>query len=174
MKSLPLASALLLVISTIAHAGTAEGLVALEAKDYVTARKEFESAAKKGDPEAHYQLALFYITYDLGVQPDMLRAASYFKNAAKRGHVAAARMYGYLNRAGEGVSRSDIEAFGWFSYAAKNGDAKSREELDTYFKGRSEKWHAKADRRALEIAADIKRQLAQDEVAKATGKPVVK
>ena len=168
MKRRALALVLLTVIAADARAGTAEGLAALEAKNYETARKEFETTAKEGDLEAYFQLGQIYL-FGRGVKPDRTRGANYVKHAALRGHVPAAKLYGNLHITGEGTIIDRVEAVAWISYAANQGDQEARQAVVSWRKMLGKK-QEKADRRVAEVEADIKKQIAKDQAAKAAAK----
>jgi TPR repeat protein len=71
-----------------AKADYATGMNALEKRDYATAFKEFQQAARLGDPRSQYQLGVLYVNGD-GTTADFNAAATWFKMAAAKNHVKA-------------------------------------------------------------------------------------
>jgi TPR repeat protein len=60
---------------------------------------------------------------------DYVPAVRVFRTMAKHGNAKAQSVLGIMYRHGEGVSRSPVRAFLWFSRAAARGDAKAKAEL---------------------------------------------
>jgi TPR repeat protein len=60
---------------------------------------------------------------------DYVPAMTVFRAMAARGNSRAQGLLGMMYRRGQGVSRSPVRAFVWFSRAAARGDAKARLEL---------------------------------------------
>ena len=60
---------------------------------------------------------------------DYVPAMKVFRAMAEQGHAKAQSVLGVMYRRGQGVSRSPVRAFLWFSRAAARGDAKARAEL---------------------------------------------
>ena len=60
---------------------------------------------------------------------DYVPAIRLFRPLAEQGNVKAQRVLGVMYRRGEGVKRSSVRAFIWFSRAAARGDAQARVEL---------------------------------------------
>jgi len=52
-----------------------------------------------------------------------------FRPLAEQGNAKAQRVLGVMYRRGEGVKRSSVRAFIWFSRAAARGDAQAKAEL---------------------------------------------
>jgi len=77
---------LLLVSAVPALAGVAAGDRAYANGDYQTAFREWEPAARHGDSDAQYGLALLY-HYGLGVRQDYRRAALWYERAVDQGHI---------------------------------------------------------------------------------------
>ena len=66
------------------------------------------------------------IAYNRG---DYMPAIRLFRPLAERGNAKAQGLLGVMYRRGQGVARSSVHAFIWFSRAAAHGDAKAKVEL---------------------------------------------
>jgi hypothetical protein len=60
---------------------------------------------------------------------DYVPAIRVFRAMAKQGNAKAQNVLGAMYRRGQGVSRSPVRAFLWFSRAAASGDAQAKAEL---------------------------------------------
>jgi len=60
---------------------------------------------------------------------DYVPAMQVFRAMAHQGNVKAQSVLGVMYRRGQGVSRSPVRAFLWFSRAAARGDARAKTEL---------------------------------------------
>jgi hypothetical protein len=60
---------------------------------------------------------------------DYVPAVKVFRAMAEQGNAKAQSVLGVMYRRGQGVARSPVRAFLWFSRAAKGGDAKAKAEL---------------------------------------------
>jgi len=60
---------------------------------------------------------------------DYVPAIVVFRAMAEQGNAKAQSVLGVMYRRGQGVTRSSIRAFVWFSRAAARGDAKAKTEL---------------------------------------------
>ena len=60
---------------------------------------------------------------------DYVPAIRLFRPLAEQGNAKAQRVLGLMYRRGEGVARSSVRAFIWFSRAAARGDATAKAEL---------------------------------------------
>ena len=60
---------------------------------------------------------------------DYVPAIRVFRAMAAQGNAKAQSVLGVMYRRGQGVSRSPVRAFLWFSRAAAGGDAKAKAEL---------------------------------------------
>ena len=60
---------------------------------------------------------------------DYVPAIRLFRPLAEQGNAKAQRVLGVMYRRGEGVKRSSVRAFIWFSRAAARGDAQAKAEL---------------------------------------------
>jgi TPR repeat protein len=66
------------------------------------------------------------VAYNRG---DYMPAIRLFRPLAEQGNPKAQSLLGVMYRKGEGVARSSVRAFVWFSRAAARGDAKAKAEL---------------------------------------------
>ena len=80
--------------------------------------KHIRAAAKTGDREAQFDLAMRYAAGEW-VPKDDLAAADWFEKAALQGHVEAQYRLGLFYEAGRGVSQNLFEAVFWFQSAAE-------------------------------------------------------
>ena len=60
---------------------------------------------------------------------DYVPAVKVFRAMAEQGNAKAQSVLGVMYRRGQGVSRSPVRAFLWFSRAAARGDAQAKTEL---------------------------------------------
>ena len=93
---------------------------AFEAGKYLTALKEAQKAAKRGEPQAYTLMGLIYED-GLGVAQDFQKAAQYYKKGAALGDDNARVGYGLLLAQGKGVPQNYREAARYLELAAKNG-----------------------------------------------------
>lgn len=97
---------------------------ALKAKDYVTAKKFYEQAAKLGNAHAYCILGCFY-ELGQGCNVDVQKAREYYEKAANLGNHTAQKRLGVLYFHGNGGPKDREKAAEWFTKAAKQGDAKA-------------------------------------------------
>ena len=71
------------------------------------------------------------VAYNRG---DYAPAIRLFRPLAERGNAKAQSLIGVMYRRGQGVARSSVRAFIWFSRAAAHGDAKARRNCMSYRK----------------------------------------
>ncbi len=90
--------------------------VALDRADYRTALKVWMSAAQDGDPDAQYYVGTLYEKGAEG-QPNYVKAADWYRQAADRGVRRAAMNLGRLYERGLGVEQSEQDARKWFAKA---------------------------------------------------------
>ena len=60
---------------------------------------------------------------------DYVPAIRLFRPLAEQGNPKAQSVIGVMYRKGQGVAKSSVRAFVWFSLAAKRGDARAKAEL---------------------------------------------
>jgi TPR repeat protein len=66
------------------------------------------------------------VAYNRG---DYMPAIRLFRPLAEKGNPKAQNLLGVMYRKGEGVARSSVRAFVWFSRAAAGGDARAKAQL---------------------------------------------
>jgi uncharacterized protein len=84
--ALPIAAAL--SFAAPAHADVKDGVDAWEAGDYQKAVAEWRPLAVAGDPDAQFNLGQAY-KLGRGVPSDLMQAESWYRRAAKQGHLQA-------------------------------------------------------------------------------------
>ena len=82
----------------------------------------YETAAKKGDAGAQYNLGQYYRRGDLGLTQSIERAIEYWRSAAEQGYVDAQFNLGQLYANGKGIEQSFTKAREWLTKAAAQGD----------------------------------------------------
>ena len=86
-------------------------------------------AAENADAKTQYAIGKSYY-YGPEVFPmDKEKAFYWYKKAAKKGHVEAQYMLGYMYSLGKGVPKDLEKAFYWYKKAAENGHAKAQYRL---------------------------------------------
>ncbi len=124
----------LLLLTSVAHAGTTEGIMAYEQKDYVTALRELQPEAERGDVEAMLRLGWMY-RYGDGVPEDVDEALKWYLRAAERGHARAMADVGMVYHFNT-ARRDYLKAFEWYSKSAAAGNAMAHYHLgQLYAKG---------------------------------------
>ena len=104
-----------------AVADTAAGIEAFKTKQFATAIQELTPAAKAGDPDAIYHLALMY-GGGFGVNKNLAKALELYGQAAEMGHVPAQKEYGTALAIGDGAKQDVAEGLKWLIIAAISGD----------------------------------------------------
>lgn len=109
-------------IASPALAGYAEGLTALNAKDYELAYMEFRKVAEQGHAAAQNELGVLYAT-GRGVERDYAEAVRWYREAAEQGLAWAHYNLGVMYAEGRGVPQDWIKAYKWISLSvAKRPD----------------------------------------------------
>jgi TPR repeat protein len=108
--------------------GLAQGVSALQANDYRTARQVFETLADKNDQAGEIWLAHLY-QRGLGVPADPQKAVTLLTKAADAGSAEAAGRLGKLYLDGDGVLQNVDAAQSWLSRAAHEGNAAAQRNL---------------------------------------------
>ncbi len=85
---------------------------------YKTAAEWYRMAADKGDVTGEMHLASLYRDGGKGFPRDMAQAAAWYRKAAEQGNVGAQATLGLLYSLGQGVEKSDVEAYFWLDLAA--------------------------------------------------------
>lgn len=115
------------------HADLNEGIRAYYEKDYDTARKEFEAAAKAGGVAGtHMMASLYYQGY--GVEKDLKEAVRLYTEAAGKGYRASQANLGLMYHNGDGVERDIKKAIEYYTAAGKQGDLQSAYNLGQIFR----------------------------------------
>jgi uncharacterized protein len=82
------------------------------------ANQESDKRAEKDSIRAEMHLAVLYRDGGKGFPRDMAQAAAWYRKAADQGDPAAQGTLGMLYTVGQGVDRSDVEAYYWLDLAA--------------------------------------------------------
>ncbi len=122
----------LLLFSTLAHAGLAEGLAASRNGDYEIAFQELEPEAKRGNAEAQYHLGVMYDAGQ-GVPQDAGKGFRWYLNAAELGHKQAQYNAAVMYNEGRGTTVNPALALQWFSKAAQQGSADAQFSLGVMY-----------------------------------------
>jgi hypothetical protein len=88
------------------------------AQDLKQAAEWYRKAAVKGDLAGELHLAALYRDGGKGLPRDMAEAAGWYRKAAEQGDVSAQATLGLLYSLGQGVPKSDVEAYFWLDLAA--------------------------------------------------------
>ncbi len=88
------------------------------ARDYAQAAAWYKKAAEQGNVDGELHLAALYRDGAKGFPRDMEQAAAWYRKAAEQGDVTAQGTLGVLYSIGQGVERSDVEAYFWLDLAA--------------------------------------------------------
>ena len=89
--------------------------------------------AKKGDPEAAYQLAMIY-KEGRGVLENAIESAKWFRVAAEKNHAEAQFHLGLAYKAGRGTLQNFSEAVKWFEKAAMQDNANGQYNLGLMYR----------------------------------------
>jgi TPR repeat protein len=98
-------------------------------KDYAAAREHWLRASEAGEVSALNNLG-YLLYYGLGGEPDQDRAVTLWKRAALLGHSEAQWHLGHAFEGGEGVPRSEIEAYAWYRCAVESAEGAPAEEKE--------------------------------------------
>ena len=110
-----------------------EGVTALEAGDYETAREKFHAAAEKGHVDAQAALGELY-NRGIGINRNAQEAAKWYRLAAEQGHLDAQVTLGWMYNAGTGVPQDFMEAIKWFEMAAEQGHPGAQNNLGVLYR----------------------------------------
>jgi TPR repeat protein len=88
------------------------------AHDLNQAAEWYRKAAGKKDLSAELHLAALYRDGGKGFARDMAQAAAWYRKAAEQGDATAQATLGLLYSLGQGVAKSDVEAYFWLDLAA--------------------------------------------------------
>jgi hypothetical protein len=95
--------------------------VAFDRANYATALRVWLPLAEGGDPAAQTNVGEIF-EKGLGVPPDYVAAAVWYRRGAERGSSRAAINLGQLYEQGHGVPKDPVQALGWYRKAAGLGD----------------------------------------------------
>jgi uncharacterized protein len=94
---------------------------AYNAGDLAGAAAIVEPLAKKGNPEAQYQLAAM-LERGKAFHIDLVGAAKWYQEAANQGHAQAQAHIAYAYEWGQGVEKNPYQAMKWYRKAAFQGN----------------------------------------------------
>jgi hypothetical protein len=126
------------------------------AKDETRGVALLEKAARAGHSGAAFRIGMLLADGESGVAKDPARSLDYFRAAAAGGEAEAFFNIGAAYAGGRGLKRNYGEALGWFILARERGaggDTEAR--LRTQIKSQAA-WISTGERRAKEIAAELK------------------
>lgn len=89
----------------------------------------YEKAAKRGDAEAQNALGILYAKGGEGLMQNYRKAAAWYEKAAEKGLMQAQLNYGTLFEYGQGVIKSYITAYMWYTLAFEHADTVTKELL---------------------------------------------
>jgi TPR repeat protein len=96
------------------------------------AMKWYRRAAQQGDLPAKMSLGLIYVT-GRGVPQNYFQAEKWFRLAAEQGDALAQYNLGLIYAGGYNVvANDDVQAFAWFSIAAKGGNEDALKNRDAF------------------------------------------
>jgi TPR repeat protein len=88
------------------------------ARDLTQAAEWYRKAADKNDIAAELHLAALYRDGGKSFPRDPVQSASWYRKAAEQGDATAQATLGLLYSLGQGVAKSDVEAYFWLDLAA--------------------------------------------------------
>jgi cell division septation protein DedD len=106
-----------------ARAGETEARAAMQSGDYSKAILELQPLAEQGSPTAEYLLAEIYFG---GHGGNLQEALKWMTASADQGYAQAQARLGIIYATGRGVPIDNVQAFRWFSLAAKLADPKTK------------------------------------------------
>jgi len=123
----------LLLQGSVLHASRTrqfdEGMKSLLAGNYAEAYCQWKPLAKRGNPDAQYNLAWLYANGN-GMNIDVERALFWWGKAAEKGHSDAEFAVGLAYMTGGGIKQDLQLAISWFIKAAQNGSADAQEVIE--------------------------------------------
>lgn len=138
MKRIPVSAAILLALALTQAApssaapddGSAmkEAVTAYNIGQYKRTYDIVKPLADKGNTRAAVLLGRLYEN-GLGVDPDPVTAAEWYRKAAEAGSVEGMKLLSFASRTGYGAVKSNAEAFNWMQRAADAGDAEAQYNL---------------------------------------------
>lgn len=115
------AAFLLILAGGPAWADYATGAKAFRAKDYAAALAAWQPLADDGHLRAQFGIGVIYDEGGVGIEPDVDKAATWYREAAEQGLADAQLNLGNLYRAGRGVPKDPRRAVVWYLKAAIQG-----------------------------------------------------
>jgi len=112
--------------ATPAVADEAAARASLQAGDYPKAVQELQPLAEKGEASAQYLLAETYLGGHGGTTMEGLK---WMTAAAEQGYAQAQARLGLLYATGKGVAIDNVQAYRWFSLAARLADPNTQKSL---------------------------------------------
>ena len=125
LKLIRSAALVLMLVPSIGQAQAQDfdkGMAAYNAKDYITAFKEFRPLAELGNPVAQYYLSIMYNNGQSVIQ-DYSESLKWNRRSAEQGYARAQLDMGLAYWLGMGVTSNDLEALKWFRLSAEQGNA---------------------------------------------------
>lgn len=118
-----------LSLATPALADYTKGNEAFKARDYATAKMEFEALPE--DAAALYKLGLIYMN-GMGIEPDQKLGRGFVKKSADLGYTGAQMSMGRAYQNGIGIDKNLVQAYYYFRLAGKysSSSQKSADELE--------------------------------------------
>ena len=98
-------------------------------KDMAEAVRWMRRAAKNGDPNAQFNMAVCYTKGD-GVRHSLEKAVEWYKRGAENGHYPSQGRLGHMYYVGEGVKKDRVQAYLWLSLAGQHGIGSALSELE--------------------------------------------
>lgn len=118
-----------LILASLVQADALDdGQAAFDAKQYQQAFTLWSPLAKKGNPDAEYNLGLLYMN-GLGVKKNDRLALMWFIRAGQQGMADAQYNAGVMYYLGQGVYPSFKSAIAWWQLAANKGHANAENNL---------------------------------------------
>lgn len=99
-------------------------------KNLAEAVEWYERAAKRGDAEAQNAIGMLYARGGEGLMQNHKKAASWFEKAAEKGLAQAQMNLAAAYELGQGVLKSYMTAYMWYTLAYDNADSNTREILN--------------------------------------------
>ena len=109
---------LLLLLSSAAHAGVAEGITAFDKRLFVEARKELETPASQGDAEAMARMGEMLMR-GLGGGRDELKARDYITQAHEAGSLQATYLLARMALTGNLVAKDEVRGIALMKQASE-------------------------------------------------------
>ena len=108
-----------------------QGVTAYQAKDYQTARQEWQKAVAAGDLSALNNLG-FLLYQGLGGEPDKKLAVTYWRQAAEKRHSEAQSHLAAAYEEGSVLPQSSIEAYAWYRCAIESTKSSADSDVEAY------------------------------------------